>query len=1324
MMKRVKLSLKQCVICQIPAERREKVRELKLLIITASIIAVIFFSNIGPAISGFLPKSKIAWLDAYSPEISRSRNFEKLYIDGNWLNAQLSKPTKSNTIADIQQAILQGKPCAVFGGSTCLSDIFSDIFIKEKTTEPVLAQAVKVYPNSKVGNRFVSDQLFVSGLNMTAEDVRRAVDDWTSKRISGLSVNDSHGAVETEDPIIQPVPSGPSEDSPTWSLVGTSSSYNFMDPHGLLIIELFWYQLVNDQSNTYDWFNLVTEIASFPGRGLYPGSDWRTADFWNYVNASYFGDPNLLVAHGPSGDSGGSGNVTYSIGVSNGVDGARCSSSMSETYSALGVPIADQSAGQGAQWWHNVDENGPSGMNPYGVQPGATIRVVPNAPTRVHNWVKVQYRHSGTGWSQEFTIDTTIDYSRNVDVYVVKASDSPSSWVENLSDVESGVVSAVDDANTRTLVKLDEQINMHEINSVSELYALALNPPIHAVIVDTHGEVIPMPNQYFGPSVYLYSPSDQSTSTAPPVVYASVQPPPACSLDYSPICEWYRPSTGDSGWQWMNQIFNGDYNCWMSLPEYGTYTISVYASANGIWTEAYITFNYVSPGGGGGGCPYVSTWNGSQFVRDNNILPASECSNGTDVTDYYKLQQLLVENDDSTYSLAISEFEQEQSFIDQVELLTVDHAPGVNVGASPYGEILTYTQPSPAVSAIDSSNNNVKTLLQSVDGQCYEGSEGSYVTLNFGDELNISSGAKLVIRSDPYLKSPVYIQAMNHAGDWQTVATIYTRTRWSTDIINMTKYLPDGRGNLKVRLCFTADDKIDFVGLDTSQNALLKVANAQMVSAVRKPYGFDVGGNEFQDPTVCQNILSNDGLYTELTPGYEIRMKFASPQKENQTDIRDFILVTLGHYQKAEDPPRAVQTVWRAWYDVLRENMRNYGWIWTNVAGYSGYYFGNTWYGSQFPGYNLYPYYDSQQAYQYGLGELLGRNVEALINDGGVAVRRADFTHGGFTLTYTAINDATELIYASRPLPSNADLPIDAIGYIENDSTNNPATVALVMNNTVPSDRSYIGAFIHNGVSAIVNATWTSAINDWFKGYMASAMAIEETRELITWPAVKSESLGVTHGAVFAISMRPAGWGEDTNRTSGAQYNYVDLLFQIGAHYDGFDDGDWNSYYLSQADLDLSSGGQTIHYKIETSESGLDNGGTTSTLMNDIYWWSLGAAAGAIPILGAGLVLGPAVGLVPIIHEYFNPTITPVDDAYNHIYANGTFVNPHYTGRGTVGFHVRILFYGDVGPGTFTFTVKMASWIAWTDAYTGRHMDRYKCIPYTQDLTFYVKWYA
>jgi len=120
-------------------------------------------------------------------------------------------------------------------------------------------------------------------------------------------------------------------------------------------------------------------------------------------------------------------------------------------------------------------------------------------------------------------------------------------------------------------------------------------------------------------------------------------------------------------------------------------------------------FNWLGGGGPGGGCPFVSTWTGTDYVLDNNLLLASEASNGTNVVDYYVLQQPLVPDVDGIYRLLLSEFENEHDFFDHVQLIAVDHSSDVNVAVSPYGEALTYTEPSPPVSAIDDNKKKCET---------------------------------------------------------------------------------------------------------------------------------------------------------------------------------------------------------------------------------------------------------------------------------------------------------------------------------------------------------------------------------------------------------------------------------------------------------------------------------------------------------------------------------------------------------------------------------------------------------------------------------------
>jgi len=336
----------------------------------------------------------------------------------------------------------------------------------------------------------------------------------------------------------------------------------------------------------------------------------------------------------------------------------------------------------------------------------------------------------------------------------------------------------------------------------------------------------------------------------------------------------YIDFTADSSGDWRVQLF-------LSYGE-GQYSL-------GISVETSQT----PPGGGGGGsggCPYVSTWNGSQYVNDNNLIPAAEYSNGSDVTDYYLLQQPLTRYG-GKYPLLIWDLDK-HSFLDQVKLIAVDHEADVNVAVSPYGEILTYKNPISPVTAVNKNGTNILNLIGSQgDNQYYEGSAGDYIQLNFTG-TDVQNGAKLLIRSDPpcypyCLKSPIYIQTINASGQWQTVATIYTRLYWATDIIDLSNYLPDTNNELKVRLSFTSHDRIDFVGLDTSKQGEFELHYGSLTTANHTRLG-----------EVKESFMSSDNQYVELLPHEQVTLQFTLPQ--NSKEERDFIIVLEGHYFRTD----------------------------------------------------------------------------------------------------------------------------------------------------------------------------------------------------------------------------------------------------------------------------------------------------------------------------------------------------------------------------------------------------------------------------------------
>jgi hypothetical protein len=319
----------------------------------------------------------------------------------------------------------------------------------------------------------------------------------------------------------------------------------------------------------------------------------------------------------------------------------------------------------------------------------------------------------------------------------------------------------------------------------------------------------------------------------------------------------------------------------------GKYFIKIYA----VTYRGLYTLNVkIEDTGPPGGCPFVFVWNGVEYLVDNNLLAASELSNRVDVEDYYRLEQLLVPKYQtgfhSLYSLQIREFENEHSYIDQVKLLAVDHDASVNVAATPSGEILTYENPDPPITAVDNNGNDLLSVLQAIDDQHHLGQPGNSIILDFGD-LDINDGAKLVLRTDAVIlpKSPcIRLQILNSTGDWTDITTIHPRVYWAIDIIDLSNDLPDPNGNLKIRLYFTDIHKIDYVGLDATPQAEVQTTYSYLISAIHSA-----------DTSVTTKLLHSDDTYAELLPNQQIDLTFLS-LKSHPSTKRTLILHTEGHY--------------------------------------------------------------------------------------------------------------------------------------------------------------------------------------------------------------------------------------------------------------------------------------------------------------------------------------------------------------------------------------------------------------------------------------------
>jgi hypothetical protein len=320
----------------------------------------------------------------------------------------------------------------------------------------------------------------------------------------------------------------------------------------------------------------------------------------------------------------------------------------------------------------------------------------------------------------------------------------------------------------------------------------------------------------------------------------------------------------------------------------GTYDVRVRAEdSNDAWSDWSDVRSVIISSSGG--CPTLFTWNGTDFTIDNNLLSGSAGSGGAEVEDYYRLEQNLVPVFEgeycSYYSLLISEFQQEHSYLDEVQLFAVDHQDNISIGVTPTGEILTYQSPNSPFSVVDENHSSWLDELSEIDDAYYEGFNGSYITCSFWEVC--SSDAKLIIRTDPPpggppTKTSIHVQIQNESGGWIEVASIIPRTYWATDILDLSDYLLLEE-EFVVRLCFTANHRIDFVGLDTTSQAEIDVEVANLLLVYHSDEGF-----------VTSALRHDDDVYVELVPDQHITLLFVVAKPDD--DVRTFIFYVKGYY--------------------------------------------------------------------------------------------------------------------------------------------------------------------------------------------------------------------------------------------------------------------------------------------------------------------------------------------------------------------------------------------------------------------------------------------
>ncbi|MBA4313584.1 MAG: hypothetical protein C0417_13245 [Chlorobiaceae bacterium] len=288
-------------------------------------------------------------------------------------------------------------------------------------------------------------------------------------------------------------------------------------------------------------------------------------------------------------------------------------------------------------------------------------------------------------------------------------------------------------------------------------------------------------------------------------------------------------------------------------------------------------------------CPFVYTWDGVNFIEDNNIIPQSEYEDneGKDVTDYYRLLKPL-KVDDGKYIIQIREYEHEQSYFNQFKLLVVDHSANTKIDVSQTGKIFEYVNPD-SLSNAKLKGKDVLQQLRAVDS--------NHIIVYPGDTLSIAKTSNS--KYDRTIQSTIDGEAsgdllpkVDKIGIVDGPRGVYSNKTGFTFRQRPTLvYLPSISDNSGLaNIVWTQKARLDYFNYAVSLKSSYQLRELNIYSCEHSIFG-----------DVKKDLIEKDSSYSTLNSGEAITLKFNAPPPPNQKMKRSFILISVGRYITLSD---------------------------------------------------------------------------------------------------------------------------------------------------------------------------------------------------------------------------------------------------------------------------------------------------------------------------------------------------------------------------------------------------------------------------------------
>ena len=333
-------------------------------------------------------------------------------------------------------------------------------------------------------------------------------------------------------------------------------------------------------------------------------------------------------------------------------------------------------------------------------------------------------------------------------------------------------------------------------------------------------------------------------------------------------------------------------------------------------------------------CPQVYVNNNGQYEFQSGVYSGAIHS-ALERTDYLALPGITPVND--KYQFRIGNVPNEEQFINQVQLMKVEHPDNTKVLADRHGKILAYNNMLSPISASYDDGTDVTTQLKSTDGQDYlfnskKNKDGfSAVTMKFTKVAGAKEGKLLVHAGNSNWSGFLFKEFVSLFGNnyekWrsqQESAAVANAEQWQIDQgLPMKVFVETEKGWQYV-------DHFALTGNTASRDMIMEInlsgvkgnkVNIRIETAFQF-WNLDMAAMDFSDNAVVNAVILNpskvsknnkednrnqllqkDAVYTNLSGNDFVNIEYDVPPASGNAS---FFLVTSGYYHTK--PPTSGKT--------------------------------------------------------------------------------------------------------------------------------------------------------------------------------------------------------------------------------------------------------------------------------------------------------------------------------------------------------------------------------------------------------------------------------